>query len=179
MANLNFKFGNMVVILGAIFKNVGVTSSNLTMAPRRLGNPDRIVLEAPPPDSPPFQALTYLPCPDPEQEGSAGFLVPSPQKKTRRFQPSLKKKGTYSATSISRQCLTIGDNYADFDGWESVIPPDGDIVDLDRYQEYVHAVTSDIAGLYMIEKTVFVAQGWDFKAMSTTVCTMSHSSITR
>ena len=56
--------------------------------------------------------------------------------------------------------------------------PDGDTVS-DGYQEYVHAVTSDIAGLYRIEKTIFIAQGWDCKAMSATVCTMNHCSITR
>ena len=167
------------MILGTIKKNVGETSSHLTMAPRHLGNPDRIVLEAPPPDSPPFQALTCLPCPDPEQEVPAVSLVPSPQKKTRRYQPSLKKKMTYSATSIRSQSVANRDNCADFDGWESVVPPDGDAVDSDHYQEYVHAMTSDIAGLYMIEKTVFVTQGWDLKAMSTTVCTMSHCSFTR
>ena len=145
------------------------------MAPRRLSDPDRIVLEAPPPDSPPFQALTCLPCQDPEQEVSAVFLMPSPQKKTRRYQPSLKKKRTYSTASFPSQSVA---NQDDFDEWASVVPPDGDTVS-DGYQEYVHVVTSDIAGLYRIEQTIFIAQGWDFKATSATVCTMSYCSITR
>ena len=147
------------------------------MAPHCLPDPDRIVLEAPPPDSPSFQALKCLPCPDPEQEISAVFLVPSPQKKTRSYQPSLKKKRTYPAT-ITGQSVANRENSADLgvipstvDEWEADTLPDGDTVV--GYQEYVHAVTSDIAGLYRIEKTIFVAQGWDLKAMSATVCTIA------
>lgn len=154
------------------------------MAPRRLPDPDRIVLEAPPPDSPSFQALKCLPCPHPEQETSAVFLAPSPQKKTRSYQQSIKKKRTYTATSIPSQAVANRENSADLgvipstvDDWEPAISPDGEMVD--GYQEYVHAVTSDIAGLYRIEKTIFVAQGWDFKTMSATVCTMNRCSITR
>ena len=61
------------------------------------------------------------------------------------------------------------------DEWESGGLPNGDIAD--GYGEYVYAAASDVAGLYRIENNVFVVQGWDSKAMCTTVCTMNHCSI--
>ena len=123
----------------------------------------RIRLETPPP-SPSFHALKGLPEPEPDVEVTAMYLVPSPQKKPRHYQvQSIKKKTRGTHTEVSSPTQPGPDDWLDTGTTPAVDQTDS-------YQEYVYAVTSNVAGIYRIEKNIFVVQGWDLNSLNATVC---------
>lgn len=163
-------------------RTVGVADKPFHQMSRRLGHLTKenhsvlviimaahpIRLETPPP-SPSFHALKGLPEPEPDVEVTAMYLVPSPQKKPRHYQvQSIKKKTRGTHTEVSSQ--TQPGQYDWLDTGRATPAVDHDMEGADGYQEYVYAVTSNVAGIYRIEKNIFVVQGWDLNSLNAMVC---------